>query len=498
MSFISDTYIERIDPFVKILPKLLLGHLSDGFEDCGISTDIAKSALSSAICFAAIVSLSSLEVILMFNKPKAELLAELRFSTEGHLARARFLSTRDITIVRALVIYASMLPHTDASDTASAVAAASIQIAMANGLHKATVRNLHTEPDSVLHLWRHVCFLISRYQPKGLSIFEEQESPIPSPHLRDVKNFPYIRITAQETLCEIRYRLWLLPRQLAAMEPTNLEGTTSLINATRVDIDRMQMKPGGDADGSTFGKFVRRMAELFFAKLGHAVLFEDMRRRAVKEQRSLYLNDTARHEKLTDTCMDILEAAYDLSTETTWAAWRWQLEGSFPWRAMKLVFVQLCREPWSSLSERAWILAQIVVKNVSEDLRKHPTWPSLCTLMTAAKEHRDEEMVRHTSSALERSDYLQLVRDGTELFYSTVSDTDSAATSRPSHSSHVPATSSRSETAASDNQPAAIAQDKVSDLIPIGESWKWSEQIFQDFQDNFGERVGDENEAMAW
>ena len=84
------------------LRSLLLSEEREGSDpfDCP-----SREALKFSICFTAICSLSEVEVRKMFLEKKENILNRFRLATEVMLSRAGLLTTSDLAVLQAFVIY---------------------------------------------------------------------------------------------------------------------------------------------------------------------------------------------------------------------------------------------------------------------------------------------------------------------------------------------------------------------------------------------------------
>lgn len=102
-----DIYIYRVDSILKIghmptLRNLLLSEERERYDpfDCP-----SREALKFSICFTAICTLSEVEVRKMFMEKKDSILNRFRLAAEVMLSRAGLLTTSDLTVLQAFVIY---------------------------------------------------------------------------------------------------------------------------------------------------------------------------------------------------------------------------------------------------------------------------------------------------------------------------------------------------------------------------------------------------------
>ena len=102
-----DVYSYRVDSIFKIshMPALRNLLLSDEREHSDSFGCPSREALKFSICFTAICSLSEVEVRKMFMEKKDGILNRFRLATEMMLSRAGLLTTLDLTVLQAFVIY---------------------------------------------------------------------------------------------------------------------------------------------------------------------------------------------------------------------------------------------------------------------------------------------------------------------------------------------------------------------------------------------------------
>ena len=102
-----DTYIYRVDTVLKVshVPSLHRFLLSEE-QDCAKSLHRpSREALKSAICFTAVCTLTEAESRDIFMEEKGKVRNRFRQATEVMLSRADCLTTSDITVLQAFVIY---------------------------------------------------------------------------------------------------------------------------------------------------------------------------------------------------------------------------------------------------------------------------------------------------------------------------------------------------------------------------------------------------------
>lgn len=154
-------YKERVDPLVKVLhiptiePTVLasashLANLSKSFE-----------ALLFAIYYGAITSLSEDECLNKLGEEKGLLLSRYRFGVEQALARANFLTTEEMMVVQAIVIYLICLRRNNDARVIWTLTGLVVRIAQTLGVHR---DGLHFslppfEIEMRRRLWWQICIL---------------------------------------------------------------------------------------------------------------------------------------------------------------------------------------------------------------------------------------------------------------------------------------------------------------------------------------------------
>lgn len=154
-------YKERVDPLVKVLhiptiePTVLasashLANLSKSFE-----------ALLFAIYYGAVTSLSDQECLSKLGEERGLLLSRYRFGVEQALARANFLTTEEMMVVQAIVIFLICLRRNNDARVIWTLTGLVVRIAQTLGVHR---DGLHFglapfEIEMRRRLWWQICIL---------------------------------------------------------------------------------------------------------------------------------------------------------------------------------------------------------------------------------------------------------------------------------------------------------------------------------------------------
>ncbi|KAF9762079.1 hypothetical protein IL306_003578 [Fusarium sp. DS 682] len=395
MLCIWQTYVENVDPFIKVLhvPTIerIVKQLNGNFSSYGHNVE----ALLFAISLAAIASMDEEIVSFNFNTPKEQLLQRYQFGTEQALARANFLTTKDITVLQALVIYLSLLPNIGAQDKVYPLTGLLLRLAKSAGLHREDDSNQYNQLEREIRrrLWWHICFIDSssrRSEAQDLSItpasfstglptnsndddLDSSTSQVPNPN----------QGSTGVTLCLIRCELWYLTQAIRADTTDSLETRLGLFNALRQKVEKtyfQHLQPNQPWDS-----FIWTMTTLFFAKV-----------ELVIRRRSKTL-PTA--DELLSPSITVIKAVQTLKSEPSWVKWRWQLQGQMPWHAMGVYLRQASRSLWTRELEDVWSATTALKDGVTGDMKSGPLWKSLVQLYTEAENHREKELKRQGANA---------------------------------------------------------------------------------------------------
>lgn len=107
VAHLCHVYNLQVDPIVKILHRPTLNaFLMDfqGFLDYDVQ-DSSPAALRAAVCYAAVVSMTDEQCQATFSSPKLKVIPEFRNACDVSLNRAGLLTTTDITVLQAFVLY---------------------------------------------------------------------------------------------------------------------------------------------------------------------------------------------------------------------------------------------------------------------------------------------------------------------------------------------------------------------------------------------------------
>lgn len=100
-------FLRQVDPIIKILhrPSLSKWMLQGEEYLAHLDSYASAVALSSAVCYSAACSMTENQCSTLFHTSKAILVADCRSACEAALEKSCLLSTKDITILQAFILY---------------------------------------------------------------------------------------------------------------------------------------------------------------------------------------------------------------------------------------------------------------------------------------------------------------------------------------------------------------------------------------------------------
>lgn len=408
MLYIWKSYVENVDPFVKVLhiPTMdaIVFKLRAKFSSLGHNME----ALMFAISLAAVISLEEDEAMDSFRVPRSELIARFRLCTERALAHTQFLTTDDIVVFQAFIIYVAMLPHTGEQKLASSLTGSLLRVAGSLKLHidpdnakRKTPLN-RIEVECRRRLWWQVCFIDSRTRDARLPDLSISESSFDTKQPSNVDDTQLgvdsirtevpVASPTEMTLTLIRCENWLLYRSIRRQLDASIDVHLDILRQARAKIEStyiQHLRQDNDFDG-----LIKTMSHLFFAKIEQGIHRHCLRRSNATALGRRPSYDPKLLAIFFNSSIAILEAMHNLRTNQTWTRWRWQLQGQFPWQTVGAVFIQICQLPWTSISEKAWNLAKRLVDGLPPESRKEILWERLNSLASMAAAHRDSQIAK--------------------------------------------------------------------------------------------------------
>ncbi|KFA74361.1 hypothetical protein S40288_06686 [Stachybotrys chartarum IBT 40288] len=378
--FIWQIFVDRVDPFVKVLHVPSVERIVTALESGISGTEPKTQALLGAISLATLVSLDEEEVAANFSQPKSQLVNSYRSIVEQALAQAGFLSTKDMTVLQAFVIYLAVLPRAGGEHAMWQLTGLLVRVATSMGLHRDDAKA--GAPPLELELRRRMWWQIylldsSSADPRlaQLSISEEmfdtnlptnvndddlESRATPSPSAGEI---------TRTTLFLIRCEMRRLARMVELNRSKTLQFQLDLVERVR----------------NTIWSALLREIDSGNALNTHSQHRDDGK--GVSNDNNL--------ARLVDSSLQLVELTHKLLTKPSWEKWRWQVRGQIPAAAVSLVLLQLQRGPWSDGSEQAWATIQALLGAVRGDASP----AALRDSVAATQAHRDRCLAGGARSA---------------------------------------------------------------------------------------------------
>ncbi|KAK6444505.1 hypothetical protein FP744_10000753 [Trichoderma asperellum] len=404
MLFIWRTYVENVDPFIKVIDVAALEEVITHLRGKFGSLQYSLQALLFAVCLASITSLDQEETLNCFGMPRNQLLTRFRLGTERALANAGLLVTKDIETIQAFVIYLSILPHIGCQELLSPLMGLLLRIATSLQLHR-DAENFKTpaltpvQVEIRRRIWWQIVFIDSisgAGHTEGLSVSDTAfDTKAPSRISAGGESNSRISFDLRNvsTICIMRYEIWFLCRFLNANQQRPLEQKLNIFRLTKSKLEDSYIDRF--SSNNHLESLIKTMTLLAFSKVEHTVYLQHFRK--LKRLSQAPSQEMMQHHL--ELTINILEEAHRLRTEPSWKKWRWQLQGDFPWASMSAVFIQLCQCPWSTASERGWAVTHQILEAAPDRVKLNPSWDRLSKIITAAEAHR----VRNSREATEQT-----------------------------------------------------------------------------------------------
>lgn len=414
--FIWQVYVENVDPLVKILHVPTMNPIIRKIRSDMDNLPAGLEALMFSIYYAAITSLEDDEVKTNFGAEKSHLIRQFRYGTEQALAKANFLNTSDLVVIQAFALFLVLVRRYDDSRFSWTLTGLLIRISQSIGTHREGTHFANLKPFEIemrRRLWWAICILDLRSaedQGTELTIAEhtfDTQFPLninDSDIDPDMKDFPKERVGATDmTFSLIRYEICSLARRLhAASNPMNPCPTATQLSLDQREqmllemygrVEDRYLKPCNDQDGDLLHWVAAAIARLIMAKMS-LIIYQPILFPANGEDISQEVRD-----RIFLSSTEVVEYNRLLNTEPKCRQYRWLLQTYTQWHAVAYLLLEVCRRPWSSSVERAWLALSNSFSDTDPDefqkLAQHKgVWLPLKRLLLKAGRHRDEELAR--------------------------------------------------------------------------------------------------------
>ncbi|TQS33699.1 hypothetical protein Golomagni_05945, partial [Golovinomyces magnicellulatus] len=362
ISFLWQQFLEKVDPFIKVLHTPTTNHLFTPIT----SRDAYETALVYAVALSTVAALDDEDILNRFGHTKADVVHSIGAALETQLTNVGFLTTNNITTIQAFAIFVFTLPYIGESKTTSQMTGILLQLVTGTctDIPDCAQDDADTRVDGEIRrrIWWHTCFLARRSLQKMLEKFFTANLPVVDfPTNISDEELSLGRYdgesSPQMTICLIRCQLWTLATSIRQRQDHDLADILQSIQRCK-DVISTKYLHGPPEQLSFLESFASSMTTLFFNKLEQSVYIRYLQSIASDSSKRNELGSVSR--AIFGTSLRALEACHDMMVESWAQDWSWQLRGQFPWHAMRIVFLCLLHQPWTKLSEASWVLAHKV------------------------------------------------------------------------------------------------------------------------------------------
>ncbi|KAI1109517.1 hypothetical protein F5Y14DRAFT_444644 [Nemania sp. NC0429] len=405
--FLLDVFYENVNLVVQVVHMPTVNNIarsSRGYDITQLTP--ANEALMFSIYYAAITSMEDDDVMNNFGSTKTDLNLKYRLGLEHALARADFLHIPDITLVQAFTIFLLLVRRYDSPRFCWMMTGLVIRMAQALGLQRDGTHFKQFTPfeiDLRRRVWYALCALDVRASEDQGTEFTIQygsfDTKLPW-NINDndidvnTKEIPAEREGVTDmTLAILSMEISHISRQMLS-PGVDLEGQNRLLAIINTKLEERYLR--FSSGPSNIKHWVMVVTTLLV--VGKLTLFTHLP--VLFSSPSEHFTDEVRN-KLLVAAVEVAELNHALNAEKACRRWRWVFQTYSHWHAIVYLLIEICRRPWSSLVDRAWIALQspwlIPAKSkLNKDMR---TWVPLRKLMLKARMHRDSEIKRLRDNA---------------------------------------------------------------------------------------------------
>ncbi|RAL14766.1 Zn(II)2Cys6 transcription factor [Aspergillus homomorphus CBS 101889] len=156
-----EIYQSNVAPMIALLHLRSIDSLMVEAAQDMENLDPEQAALVSAVCFAAVVSMTAQQCILLLDEPHDICIENYRRSAEHAIAKANLISTQDVRVLQAATLFLLCLRRCSDSRLVWAESAIVVRVAQRQGVHR-DGQPLGLSPYEIemrRRLWWHICIL---------------------------------------------------------------------------------------------------------------------------------------------------------------------------------------------------------------------------------------------------------------------------------------------------------------------------------------------------
>ncbi|KAE8149832.1 fungal-specific transcription factor domain-containing protein [Aspergillus avenaceus] len=396
-------FLEKIDPFFKILhTPSLSAFILDGKPYLDYEPGhLAPTTLVLAICYTAVSIITEDDSYNLLGCKKSALVAKYQKESEAALARADFMTTNDITILQAFVLFLLASRSQDPSRRVWTMLSMALRIAQALSLHLPEppfpVRPFEREMRR--RLWVGIGFLdihcsVDRAsEPMMQALWIQANAPL---NVNDSDIGFGMDTPARESqgFTDMTFTKMILKAQCTVrlLNFTDFTDVTvrSVPKRQQLVIDfqeaTSQLLKHSHPDSITFHWFTRETADIISASMQLIAL-------RPLQRNSNFIPPRVRGDRLLQIAVDVLKKSKEIRNDPRAIPWQWVEFMFVPWHALAVAIAELCVCNDLSLMEKFWGPVRDAYERQGDliaDSRKGIIWKPMAKIMAQAESKRSE------------------------------------------------------------------------------------------------------------
>ncbi|KAI0126753.1 C6 transcription factor [Xylariales sp. AK1849] len=368
-------YLSQVDPIMKILHRptlerwMLYGEQYLGYPDGHSSVE----ALSSAVCYSAVSSLTENQCQASFHTSKSIVVPDCRRACEEAIGRSGLLTTRDITVLQAFVLYLIARRCEDRTRAVWTLIATAVRIAKALSLHLDSDQRVGASETFFYQqmrkrLWHTIClidlqasFLYGKSEP--LVSPEEAASSTTLPgHINDsdfdpttTRQVPNKEGLTDTTFASVTYHLQSVGRMvsLASQEQNMSDREVRQQHAQHFEKETLKLLHFCDPESSQYAWFTWHGTQCLVAGVRLATLRPPRRAHGDKSAPPPRIGSNTELLRLS---LLVLEKAQLMHTDPRGEGFRWYI--AIPWHPLAIAIAECCVCTDAILVRRSWPLIE--------------------------------------------------------------------------------------------------------------------------------------------
>lgn len=361
--FLLNIYEERVAPMVMIFHKPSIRKSIYKASTNAEYIDQTSESVVFSIYFAAATSLKPSECLHYLGEEHTTVRQRMRFAVQQALARVEFLTTRNLAVLQAMVLFLTCLRQPEDADFVWTMSAVALRLARGLGLHRdgTQFRLSPFESEMRRRLWWYIYLLdiqICEYHAISSGIDEDSvDTGLPS-NIDDAEISPESKeVSSTEarftemTFCLARCEMITHNRRLARTSASlPLEQTLQELRKIHTHIQEKYLQY---CDVSVPIQWVT--ATILRLAIARSWLVAHFPRLASDVFPPL---DSSTRNQLFRTAVEVTEFACLLETDERTTKWSWLFKGYVQWHAIAFVLSELCNREESSDDLRAWTVVE--------------------------------------------------------------------------------------------------------------------------------------------